>query len=139
MNEQAKQGGCKCGAVRFTTSAQPMRAMACHCSTCKKRTGAAYGVGVYFNESDVTISQGDLGIHEFHADTSGRWIRNEFCTKCGSTISWTLEMRPGLRAIAGGCYDDPNWFSIEVHIWTRSARPDMCYPADMPQYEKALS
>ena len=127
----------RCGTIHY--SAQPVRTMACHCSTCKKRTGAAYGVGVYFNESDVTISQGDLGIHEFHADTSGRWIRNEFCTKCGSTISWTLEMRPGLRAIAGGCYDDPNWFSIEVHIWTRSARPDMCYPADMPQYEKALS
>ena len=69
---------------------------------------------------------------------SGRWIRNEFCPQCGTTVSWTLEMRPGLRAIAGGSLDDPNWYTIAAHIWTRSARPDMCYPDHVEVHEQAL-
>lgn len=133
-----QQGGCQCGAVRFTTTDNPVRAMACHCTSCKLRTGSPYGVGVYFNESDVTMNDAQLGTYQYESDTTGRWIRNEFCIKCGSTVSWTLEMRPGLRAIAGGAFDNPDWFTIAAHIWTRSARSDMCYPDGMPVHEEAL-
>jgi len=111
----------------------------CHCTTCKLRTGAAYGIGVYFEESAVEFESGDLGSFQFSSDTSGRWIQNEFCKQCGSTVSWTLEMRPGLRAIAGGSYDNPDWYSLEAHIWARSARSDMCYPKDMKVCEQALT
>jgi len=133
------KGGCQCGAVRFETSGDPVRAMACHCTACKLRTGAPYGIGVYFNDSKVEFLQGELSSYQFESDTTGRWIRNEFCTQCGSSVSWTLEMRPGLRAIAGGSYDDPNWYSLEAHIWTRSARSDMCYQKDMKVCEEALT
>ncbi|MDH3452880.1 MAG: GFA family protein [Gammaproteobacteria bacterium] len=105
---------------------------------CKHRTGAAYGVGVYFPAAQVEFVQGAASTYELHSDTSGRWIRNEFCPQCGTTVSWTLEMRPGLRAIAGGSFDDPDWYRIEAHIWTRSARSDMCYPDDLPLHEQAL-
>jgi len=98
------KGGCQCGAVRFTTTGEPIRAMACHCTGCKLRTGAPYGIGVYFEDSAVVIEGGELATFQFNSDTTGRWIQNEFCTQCGSTVSWTLEMRPGLRAIAGGSY-----------------------------------
>lgn len=132
-------GGCQCGSVRFVTIGEPVRAMACHCTSCKLRTGAPYGVGVYFSDTEVEFESGKLTTFRFKSDTSGRWIQTEFCAICGSTISWTLEMRPGLRAIAGGNYDDPNWYKMEAHIWTRSARSDMCYPDDMTICEQALS
>ena len=118
--------------------ALPQRTIACHCTTCKLRTGAPYGIGVYFDDADVAFNDGEMGSFEFHSDTSGRWIRNEFCVRCGTAVTWTLEMRPGLRAIAGGTFDDPQWFQIEAHIWTRSARDDMRYPEDMPVHEQAL-
>ena len=79
-----------------------------------------------------------MNTYEFHSDESGRWLRNEFCNTCGTKVSWTLEMRPGLRAIAGGTYDNPNWFDVLAHIWTRSARPDMSYPDHIKVFEKAL-
>ena len=138
MSGAQQQGGCLCGAVRFKTLAEPKRVMACHCTTCKLRTGAAYGIGCYFEDADVEFNEGEMGTYEFHSDTSGRWIRNEFCPSCGTTVSWTLEMRPGLRAIAGGSFDDPTWYRIEAHIWARSARDDMCYPDDLPAYPEAL-
>lgn len=134
-----QQGGCQCGAVRYSTAGTPVRAMACHCTACKLRTGSAYGLGVYFAESDVQIEQGDLKTYRFESDTTGRWLQNEFCTNCGCTVFWTTEMRPGLPAIAGGTFDDPDWFSIEAHIWTRSARADMCFPDGMPCHKHALN
>ena len=133
-----QQGGCQCGAVRFQTTMEPVRALACHCTSCKRRTGSPYGVGVYFEESQVEFLAGERLEFEFHSDTTGRWIRNEFCAQCGTAVSWTLQMRPGLRAIAGGAYDNPNWYTIEAHIWTRSAVKDMVFPPGMPLYPEAL-
>lgn len=133
-----ESGGCQCGAVRFVTTGAPVRAMACHCTTCKLRTGAAYGIGVYFEDSAVEFEGAKRSTFEFSSDTTGRWIRNEFCSHCGSAVSWTLEMRPGLRAIAGGSYDNPDWYEIEAHIWGRSARSDMRYPDGVKVCEEAL-
>lgn len=132
-------GGCQCGAVRFVTSGEPVRAMACHCTSCKQRSGSPYGIGVYFEESAVEFTQGELSSYQYESDTTGRWIRNEFCPKCGSAVTWTLEMRPGMRAIAGGSFDNPDWFQLAAHIWTRSARSDMCYPENMKVCEQALT
>lgn len=135
---QEHSGGCQCGAVRFTSAGAPVRAMACHCTTCKQRTGAPYGVGVYFQDTAVKFEGAERATFRFFSDTSGRWIQNEFCARCGSTVSWTLEMRPGLRAIAGGSYDNPDWYQIQAHIWARSARADMCYPQGMKVCEEVL-
>ena len=136
-NKYIQEGGCLCGAVRFHTTDKPLVVMACHCTACKHRTGAAYGLGVYFNEEDVEFINGATQIFQFDSDESDRWLRTEFCGSCGSTVSWTLEKRPGMRGVAGGSYDDPNWFTVEAHIWTRSARSDMCYPDHIKIYEES--
>lgn len=138
MTKNHQEGGCQCGAIRFRTTDQPIRAMACHCSSCKQRTGGAYGIGVYFKEEDVEFLQGDIQEYEFHSKESGRWLRNKFCPKCGSSVAWTLEMRPGLCGVAGGNYDDPNWFTLEAYLWDEAARPDMCYPEAMVVHKQAL-
>lgn len=137
-NEHFHEGGCQCGAIRFRTSDQALRVLACHCKTCKQRTGADYGVGIYLNDDDVDFTKGTPQVFEFHSDESGRWIRTEFCQNCGSAISWTLELRPGVRGIAGGSYDNPDWFNIEAHIWTCSARAEASYPDNVKVYEKGL-
>jgi hypothetical protein len=40
----------------------------------------------------------------------------------------TAEAVPGVRGVAGGTFDDPNWFALPVHVWTRSAQHWMVYP-----------
>jgi len=139
MSKTVQEGGCLCGNVRYRTSDNPVRVMACHCTTCKKRTGAAFGVGVYFDDGDVEFTSGERNHYRFNSDTSGRWIENEYCKRCGTSVSWTLELRPGLRGIAGGTYDDPRWFDIEAHIWTRSACNGMSYPDAVEVFEEAIA
>ena len=52
---QIQEGGCHCGAVRFRAMREPVRKAACHCRSCQRRTGSAFGMGAYFNEVDVQL------------------------------------------------------------------------------------
>jgi hypothetical protein len=46
----------------------------------------------------------------------------QFCPRCGTTVAHSVEIRPGLRAIAVGTLDDPEWPRIQRHIWIQSKR-----------------
>jgi hypothetical protein len=76
-----------------------------------------------------------LNSYEYRSDASQRWLKTEFCSTCGTTVTWTAELLPGTRVLAGGTFDDPNWFHIACHIWTRSAQHWVVFPADVELVE----
>jgi hypothetical protein len=126
------EGGCLCGAVRYRVKGEPVRGSACNCTFCQRRTGSAFGLGAYFRQDDVELLKKDtLKAYEYRSDESGRWLRMEFCSNCGSTATWTAEALPGLRAIAGGSLDDPKWFKPKRFSWMRSAHPCVVPPPDV--------
>jgi len=61
----------------------------------------------------------------------------EFCPRCGTTVTHTSEMRPGLRSIAAGTFDDPGWLRIDRHIWIRSARSWAWIPSGVESFPQA--
>jgi hypothetical protein len=131
---EAHEGGCVCGAVRYRTRGKPAIAAVCHCAFCRKRTGSAFAVITYFDEKNVEILRGELSKYEHRSDESGRWLRMSFCLKCGTTVTHTVEARPGMRGIAGGTFDEPDWFRIGRHIWLRSKRPWVAVPPDVETF-----
>ena len=130
------EGGCLCGAVRYRVNAEPVRTSACHCRNCQRRTGSAFGIGAYFRQEDVEMLRGELRTYEYRSDESGRWLRTQFCASCGSTVTWTAEALAGLRAIAGGSFDHPDWLRIDRHGWTRSKQKWFECPAGTQVFEK---
>jgi len=133
------EGGCLCGNVRYRATGAPMLATVCHCKFCQRRTGSAFSEPVLYKMDQVQVSGGPLVTYEHRSDESNRWLRMEFCPRCGTTVMWTAERRPGVRGIAGGTFDDPYWFRIQRHIWTRSAQPWVAIPADVECFEKGSS
>ena len=131
----AREGGCICGAVRFRVTNAPFRTSVCHCRFCQRRTGSAFGIGVYFRKADFQLLQGELSSYEHRSDETRRWLRMEFCPKCGATVTWTLF--PDARGVAGGSFDDPAWLRIERHTWTRSKQPWVPIPAGLETHEKS--
>ena len=115
-----REGGCACGAVRYRTTGAPLRTSICHCRSCQRRTGSAFGVNVYFKDDDFQVTRGALKSYEYRSDESQRWLTMEFCPGCGTTVTWTLEVVPGGRGVAAGTFDDTSWLRIERHAWTRS-------------------
>lgn len=132
------EGGWVCGTVRYRPVGVPNPTLTgvCHCTNCQRRTGSAFGISVYFADTDVVITQGELKSYTYRSDESRRWARMEFCPTCGTTVMWTAEAAPGFRGVAGGTFDDPNWFELHVHAWTRSAQHWMVYPPGVTIQEK---
>jgi len=137
--ESAREGGCLCGAVRYRVKNAPFRTGVCHCRFCQRRTGSAFGVGVYYKKDDFELLRGALRSYEYRSDESGRWLRMEFCPKCGTTVTWTLELFPDARAIAGGSLDDPSWIRIERHTWARSKQHWVPIPPGIAKFEKSAN
>lgn len=116
------EGGCQCGALRFRTTGQPVKAAVCHCRYCQTRTGSAFGVSAYFPRAAVQLS-GEAKDYSFTTE-SGRSFTTHFCPTCGSNVLWSLGMSPELIGIAAGSFDPPSfWFPISREIFTRSAAP----------------
>ena len=61
-----------------------------------------------------------------------------FCPRCGTTVSHTAELRPGVRTIAAGTFDDPGWFRVDRHIWVRSKLPWVVIPEGVASYAQGF-
>jgi hypothetical protein len=131
------EGGRLCGAHRYRVKGEPMRVSVCHCTFCQRRTGSVCGIAVFFAEENTEIRGDDLATYEHTSAESNLKIRLQFCRRCGTTVSAKLERFPNGRVIFGGTFDDPNWFKIERHIWTRSAQRWMVFPKNIPCFEKS--
>ena len=131
-----REGGCLCGAVRYRAAGEPVRNSVCSCTFCQRRTGSAFGFGAYFNETDVTL-KGKLSTYEHRSDETGRWIRLQFCPKCGVQVTWTAEALPGLRGIGVGTLDDPKSVKPMRFGWFRSAHPWLRPPEGVEVVQKS--
>ena len=122
---EARQGGCVCGVVRYQVRGDPMLTV-CHCTWCQRRTGSAFGVGAVFKAEDVNLAGETLNAYRHNSDESGRWLDQQFCTRCGTNVGFILEAAPGIQAISAGTFDDPSWIRPDRskfrYVYLRSAR-----------------
>jgi hypothetical protein len=95
---------CSCGQLTVACEGEPERVAACHCSECRRRTGSAFGIAVFFPIPAVTVS-GRSSRYERIGD-SGKPLEHHFCPDCGTTLFWYPAARPGRIAVAGGCFAD---------------------------------
>lgn len=113
------EGGCLCGAVRFTIDAEPMAARACWCRLCQYLGGGSGTVNVCFPSAAFTI-HGEVRDHHSEAD-SGNRMRRGFCPTCGTPLFSAAEARPHLLFVRAGALDDPGLIGPQATIWTDQA------------------
>jgi hypothetical protein len=53
-----RTASCSCGAVRIEARGEPVRVGLCHCTTCRKQSGAGFTANAIWRAENVTI-QGD--------------------------------------------------------------------------------
>lgn len=81
----SRDGGCRCGKVRFRITASPLLTMACHCKGCQRMTGSAFSLSVAIPSEGFAVTHGEPAIGGLHGAT-----RHFFCGWC---MSW-LFTRP---------------------------------------------
>ena len=110
-----RTAGCCCGSLRVDTTGEPANVVACHCRECQRRTGAPFGVGVYFPKERVRTEGPSK---EYVRDgQEGRKLRFHFCPDCGTTVYWFYDRGPDRIGIALGAFADPSFPRPTRSVW----------------------
>jgi len=128
------QGGCYCGAVRFSVDGDPLLQAQCHCR--EYIMGGGPNFTILFAAEAFRYTGGK--IQSFTRSDLDQPATREFCGKCGTH----LVTRPanGLRAaVKVGCLDDPSVFNPSVAVFAIDNQPFHPIPEGLRQYEQAPS
>lgn len=128
-------GGCNCGAVRYRVESRPLVVAACHCSQCRRQSGAAYSVNLVVRAKTMTV-EGELSSWIDTDTESGAPLSRDYCAQCGSPIRSTPSAAPGICALKAGTLDDPASFAPAMHLWTASKLPWVTIPDGVQQFER---
>lgn len=107
-------GRCLCGAVTWTATAAPVRVGWCHCSQCRRHTGAPAAAFLIFAGGTVTID----GPAAFHRSSS--FARRRFCPSCGSPVAWVSDTDASVDVYLGTA-DDPSAFPPTYELFAADA------------------
>ena len=107
-------GGCLCGAIRFRVSGEPYEIGHCHCTACRRQTGAGYATYVVMMARDVSW-EGALATYR---STPG--VERGFCPTCGSTLSFARPDR-GEMSLHAGTFDRPEAIRPRLHVFCGQA------------------
>lgn len=114
-----REGGCLCGAVRYTLSGEPRAITLCHCTHCQKQSGSVFSFNLVMRESDYRQS-GDTTIFVDKGD-SGAPVHRYFCARCGSPILVKIAAAPGKVVLKAGTLDSMDGLQPRAEIYTDHA------------------
>jgi hypothetical protein len=115
------EGGCLCGAVRYSVTGKPVRTMNCHCRNCQRTSGSALSTIALFPKDGLSVT-GLTKSYEYAGDSGGK-LEINFCPECGAPIFLNILAMPQLVSVKVGSFDDPTWFEPQMDIWTSSRQP----------------
>jgi len=136
------EGGCLCGAVRYSVKSAPVRVTFCHCRFCQRATGSAYLVEPIFEQAALAVIAGEPKVYSHRSEGSGKTVQIHFCATCGTKLFLTFQRFAGFAGIYGGTFDDPNWFECSAgnsnHIFLGVARRGTIVPAGIPSFDEHM-
>ncbi|KAI1755112.1 Mss4-like protein [Xylaria castorea] len=119
----SRTGSCLCGGVKVEMRGDPFVKNVCHCSSCQKFTGAAYGLTAGYKTEQVTFTEAEPSVMKTYADTSpesGDVLKRSFCGKCGSPVRVQPASRPDMLVVPVGIIDgDKAAFKPDMEFYCR--------------------
>lgn len=124
-------GRCRCGVYRFRAAAEPIQVSYCHCSDCRRATGAPVTVFAGFREDDVER----LGT-EPAAYQSTLGVARLFCSQCGTPIGYRDRRLPGEIYYYLGLLDEPSRLVPRLHAFESERLAWLNIVDDLPRHER---
>jgi hypothetical protein len=124
-------GQCLCGSVRYAVADEFKYAMNCHCSKCRRATGAAFKpfAGIERDKLSITagadnvLRYGDGSAHDIH------------CRRCGSLLYSVVREGAFAHVTLGTLVDAPS-IRPARHIFVGSKAPWFTITDNLPQHEE---
>ncbi|HTH17635.1 MAG TPA: GFA family protein [Magnetospirillum sp.] len=107
------EGGCRCGAVRYRVTGDPLSAGYCHCRMCQSAAGTPVVAWVAFRRADFHFVKGE----PVAMAASPRAVRR-LCPRCGSALVFEYPARAETVDVTISSLDDPNAADPVYSIWS---------------------
>ncbi|MGI8526475.1 MAG: GFA family protein [Pseudolabrys sp.] len=134
MNE-AYDGGCECGQVRYRLSSAPIAVNCCHCRDCQRITGSAFAINAMIETERVELTKGEpakSSLNRAGAGDTSAWR----CGHCGTLLYADHPlMGDGLRFVRAGTLDQAERLTPDAHFFVRSKHPWVVVPAGVPAFD----
>ena len=124
-------GGCHCGAVRYEMTAEVAHHALCHCTDCRKASGAPATAWAMAAADQVTITGEPV---TYASSEHGRRL---FCGACGTSLFYTNDVVfPGMIDVQSATLDDPDAIPLQAQIQTAERIGWMTHLGDLPAFER---
>ncbi|MGH6952289.1 MAG: GFA family protein [Vitreimonas sp.] len=128
------EGGCYCGALRYTAEGEPTFKGQCHCRECQYVSGGGPNLFMLLPQDGFRYTKG--APKSFTRSDLDAPVTREFCAACGTHIA---SHRPGMPVVILkiGTLDEPSQFGApQMAIYTIDKQPYHIVPEGMPNFER---
>ncbi len=108
---EVHEGGCFCGAVRYTVHGAPTYSAHCHCRSCQRAIGAGFATWSGVKPENFEVTKGQITIYE-----SSPGVRRGFCQKCGTSLTYTGDDWTDV-AVLSATLDDPGVAKPSTNVY----------------------
>ncbi len=118
MTDELIRGGCFCGAIRYEISGGDYTVANCHCSMCRKTSGAPFVSWLVVPGTEFSYSEGAPQKLQ-SSDEGSRY----FCSECGTPVVCISTRHPEIVDVTVGSLDQPADFSPTMDVYEDSRLP----------------
>jgi len=126
----ALPGGCMCGAVRYEAHGAPFNSTLCHCTDCRKASGAPALAWFSVASNALRWTAGQPQVYR----SSNEGVRG-FCAACGTTLTYQSDRWPDEIDIATCSLDDPEQVPPADHTFVHSRLRWLLLADGLPQFQ----
>ena len=108
-------GGCYCGQIRYEAGGAPFHETNCHCSICRRTTGAAFVTWFSVPRSQFRLVSGEPT--QFRSTSRGS---RSFCPQCGTQLTFAHDDFPDEIDVTTCSLDDPDALPPKDHMYLSS-------------------
>jgi hypothetical protein len=106
-----RTASCNCGAIRIKARGEPVRVGLCHCTTCRKESGAPFTANAIWRADRVTV-EGDTASWKDATDA------RHFCPSCGSALFGVSDGTGEIEIRLGAFDQAPTDLAPTYELWS---------------------
>ena len=122
------RGGCFCGAIRYEASGAPREVSHCHCSMCRRVSGAPVVTWATYPLAALRWTQGTPATLR-----SSPPVSRSFCSACGTALAFYTADEPAWIDVTVASMDEAAALTPDDHIWHDDRLPWLVIDDDLPR------
>lgn len=129
------KGSCLCKGIRYEVEGQFGRVVNCHCSMCRKATGAAFRTRVTVPAASFHWLGGEQLVARYESSPGET---RTFCRVCGATLATFYADHPDEIGLPLGTLDDDPGVKPSAHVYVASKAPWFEIADELPQFSEGI-